>query len=104
MIRLRKLLTDSTKARRNRCNILNIQITILTWLVEFVGFFGIVLGSMVLGHENKIVTFCLQTASMIIYFIILPYIFLINETSHLKHVIVDSHWYRKFMNLFDGQK
>ena len=103
MFRMRNLLTDSTKARRHRSNILNIHITILTWVVEFIGFFGIVLGSVILGHGNAIVTFSLQSFSMFLYFVILPYIFLINETAHLKLVIVDNYWYIKFINMFNFQ-
>ena len=100
MFRLRKLLADSTKDRRNRCNILNIQIAILAWFVEFIGFLGIVIGSVVLGHGNMVVTFCLQTFSMSLYFIILPYIFLVNEQSSLKSTIADSNLYRRFIDIF----
>lgn len=100
MFRLRKLMADSTKDRRNRCNTLNIQIAILAWFVEFTGFFGIVLGSVILGHGNMVVTFSLQSFSMSLYFIILPYIFLINEQSSLKSTIADSNFYRKFTERF----
>ena len=100
MFRLRKLMAESTKDRRNRCNILNIQIAILAWFVEFAGFLGIVIGSVVLGHGDLIVTFSLQTFSMSIYFIILPYIYLINEQSNLKSVIADCSLYRKFTERF----
>ena len=100
MFRLRKLMAESTKDRRNRCNILNIQIAILAWLVEFIGFLGIVLGSVILGHGDLLVTFSLQTFSMSIYFIILPYIYLINEQSNLKSTIADSNFYLKFTERF----
>ena len=100
MFRLRKLLDDKTKARRNRCNILNIQIAILAWFVEFIGFLGIVIGSVILGHGNLVVTFSLQTFSMSLYFIILPYIFLVNEQSTQKCAIADSNWYRRFLEIF----
>ena len=100
MFRLRKLMAESTKDRRNRCNILNIQIAILAWFVEFIGFLGIVLGSVILGHGDLLVTFSLQTFSMSIYFIILPYIYLINEQSNLKSTIADSNFYLKFTERF----
>ena len=100
MFRLRKLMAESTKDRRNRCNVLNIQITILAWFVEVIGFLGIVIGSFILGHGDLLVTFSLQTFSMSIYFIILPYIFLINEQSNLKSTIADSNFYRKLTERF----
>ena len=100
MFRLRKLMAESTKDRRNRCNILNIQIAILAWFVEFIGFLGIVIGSVILGHGDLLVTFSLQTFSMSIYFIILPYIYLINEQSNLKSTIADSNFYLKFTKRF----
>ena len=100
MFRLRKLMADSTKDRRNRCNTLNIQIAILAWFVEFIGFCGIVLGTVILGHGNMVVTFSLQSFSMSLYFIILPFIFLINEQSSLKSTIADSNFYRKFTERF----
>ena len=93
-------MAESTKDRRNRCNILNIQIAILAWFVEFIGFLGIVIGSVILGHGDLLVTFSLQTFSMSIYFIILPYIYLINEQSNLKSTIADSNFYLKFTERF----
>ena len=97
MTRLRKLLSNSSKAGRNRRNILNIHITVLAWLAEFFGFLACIFGSFILGHKNSTVTMCLQTFSMTIYIIILPCIILINS-SEVKDQIVDSNWYMEFIN------
>ena len=102
MVRLRQLLADSSKARRHRRNILNIQITILAWLVEFFGFFTIFLGSFILGHQNSIITMSLQTLTDFLYFIILPCILLINDPD-FKTNIVESSCYTKLLNLFHCQ-
>ena len=81
MIKLKNLLDDSTKARRLRRIYLNIQITFLTWLVEFLGFFMVFLGSFILGYKNSIVTFCLQTATCLIYIAVVPGMYLVNGNS-----------------------
>ena len=99
MVKLSKLLSKSSKSRRHRRNILNIQITILAWLVEFIGFFLIVLGSLILRHQNSIVTLSLQTFTFTLYFIIVPSVFLIND-SHFKGIIIESNWYISFLNIF----
>ena len=92
ILRLKKILSRSSKARRHRRNLLNIQITTLAWFVEFLGFYTFLLGSFILGHTNTYVTFLLQVLTTILNFILLPCIFLINN-SQFKAVIVDSNWY-----------
>ena len=98
MKRLNTLLSDSSKARRNRRNSLNIQIAFLAWLVEFLGFFLTVLGSHILGHKDSVVTMIMQILSMIIFMIILPCIILINS-EYVKTEIVESNWYLSFLAL-----
>ena len=99
MKKLKKLLNESSKDRRHRRNNLNIQITILAWIVEFLGFLMIFLGSFILGHDNSLTTLCLQTLTLIVYFIALPSTFLLNG-SKLKDKIVDSSTYITFSKLF----
>ena len=102
MKRLRKLLDESTKDRRHRRVLLNIHITTLTWLIEFSGFFFVVLGGFFLGHENDTVTFILQTLSLIFFFIIQPCAIWINDST-LKGTILESEWYSSFLDYFDCQ-
>ena len=102
MKRLRKQLDESTKDRRHRRVLLNIQITTLTWLIEFSGFFCTVLGGFILGHENDTVTFILQTLSLIFFFIIQPCAIWINDSS-LKGTILESEWYSSFLGYFNCQ-
>ena len=84
MKRLPKLLSKSSKARRRRQHLLNIQITTLAWIAEFLGFFVIFLGSFILGHENAVVTLSLQTLTMIIFFIACPSVYLINSSKDIE--------------------
>ena len=100
MVRLRKLLADSSKARRHRRKILNVQITFVAWLAESVGFLVIFLGTFILGHENNIFNFFMQSLTLIIYFNILPSIFLIND-SDIKSIIVDSNVYGTILTIFN---
>ena len=59
----------------------------------------IFLGSFILGHDNSLTTLCLQTLTLIVYFIALPSTFLLNG-SKLKDKIVDSSSYITFSKLF----
>ena len=92
MVKLKKLLTESCKARRLRRIYLNIQITSLTWFVELIGFFVIILGSFIIGYTNTYLTLCFQTISECIYTAIVPGMYLVNSTSS-KDQINDSSFY-----------
>ena len=102
MIKLRKILSDSSKNERHRHNLFNIHITFLGWLVEFVGIFVIILGSFILGHSSPFTTLILQTLTITIYFNILPLVFLINH-SDLKSDIADSKYYYRILEFFNSQ-
>ena len=92
MFKLRKILDDSSKARRHRRINLNIQITFLSWIMEVLGFFFPFLGLFVLGHGNVLVNHLLQTITALFYFAIVPSMYLINS-SDFKAYIVDSQFY-----------
>ena len=102
MIKLRKLLPDSSKKQRCKRNVLNIQITILSWLVEFLGFLTVVLGTAIIGHENAVVTMTFQCISMLFYSVLVPCTILVNSTD-VKDYITESEWYLKFINLLGCQ-
>ena len=96
------MLDNSSIFRRHRRIMLNIHITFLAWAIEFFGFFIIFLGTFVLGHENNIVNFSLQTLTIIVYFNILPCVFLAN-ISDSKDWAAESPWYEKFLKMFNCQ-
>ena len=99
MIKLRKLLSSTSRSRRNRKNILNIQITILSWLVEFTGFLLVFLGSFILRRKDSIVTGSMQTFTFFVYFVMVPSVFLVNDP-YIKGVIVESKWYIWLLDFF----
>ena len=100
MVKLHKLLTDSSKARRHLRRVLNIHITLLAWFVEFVGFFVFVLGSYLLGEKSSLTTFILQMLSYAINFIIVPCIFLVNN-DQFKTNLIESKWYQALIQKFN---
>ena len=94
------MLKYTSIVQRHRRIILSIHITFLAWVIEFVGFFIIFLGTFLLGHENNIVNFSLQTLTIIVYFNLLPCIFLLN-TSEFKDLAVGSSRYGECLRLFN---
>ena len=99
MMRLKKILSDASKNRRSRRNILSIQITILGWLVELLGFLTLAIGSFILGHENSNVTMIMQVITMIWYAILLPCTILVNS-SEVKDRIAESQLYQALFHMF----
>ena len=81
---------------------INIHITFLAWLVELLGGLTLVVGTHILGHENNIVNFSMHTLGHFINFVILPCIFLIND-SDLKGEIIESNWYNTILNICNCQ-
>ena len=98
-MRLKKILSDASKNGRSRRNILSIQITILGWLVELLGFLTLAIGSFILGHENSKVTMMMQVITMIWYAIFLPCTILVNSTE-VKDRIAESELYQALFNMF----
>lgn len=93
------MLPDSSKNRRSRRNVLSINITILGWLVELLGFLTVAIGSFILGHENSNVTLIMQVLTMLFYDILLPCTILVNS-SEVKDKIAESQLYLTIFNKF----
>ena len=102
MITLKNILSSTSKSRRHRRTILNIAITMFAWIVEFLGFFVVLLGTHVLGHENNVVNLTLQTLTNLIYFIIIPSVLFINE-SYYKDLVVESPLYTQMLRQLNLQ-
>ena len=102
MIKLKTLLPDASKNKRSRRIVLNIQITILGWLVEVFGCLTVAVGVYIVGHGNGTVTLTLQICSMILYGILLPCSILINS-SEVKDYIEESDNYARVVKWFGCQ-
>ena len=96
------MLNDSSVQRRHQRIMLNIHISFLAWLTEFLGFFLMFLGMYVVGHENNIVTYSMQTLTLIVYFNLLPSILLMNS-SEFKDFVSESPMYERFLSLLNWQ-
>ena len=96
------MLNDSSVQRRHQRIMLNIHISFLAWLTEFLGFFLMFLGMYVVGHENNIVTYSMQALTLIVYFNLLPSVLLMNS-SEFKDFASESLLYERFLNLFNWQ-
>jgi hypothetical protein len=57
------------------------QMTFLAWVVEFLGFVFILLGIFIIGKNNNIITFVIQTVTALLIFILVPSTYLINNSS-----------------------
>ena len=101
--KLRKLLSDSSKDIRHRRHLIQIHVTILEWLTEFMGFVLIFLGSYILGHGDAVVTLILQSLTIFIYFHVVPCIYLIND-SDLKANFAETKVYFNFLKLFKSER
>ena len=67
------------------------------------GFFLIILGSFILGNGNAVVTLILQSFTLLIFFNILPCIYLIND-SDFKANFAETEIYFKFLRFFKCEK
>ena len=99
---LKNLLSNSSKNRRGRRNILCIQITFFGWLVEVIAFLTFAVGVYIFGHGNSIITLSLQTLTMTFYSIFLPCTILINGND-VKAYIVETNWYFFLLDFFGCQ-
>ena len=97
MAKLSKLLAKSSKIRRNRRILLNIQITIIAWSVEVIAAFIAAMIFLTPYGENK--EAILGLISDVMYLIILPSIYLINSHD-FKNEIVGSKLYLTFADRF----
>ena len=97
MVRLRNLLSDRGKARRNRRILLNMQVSFLAWLLEFIG--GLIIVLMIFLPQENDMTRGLNLLTGVFFLIIVPSAYLINGAD-VKSAIVDSKPYLAFINTF----
>ena len=96
MEKLRKLLSKSSKIRRNRRLLLNIQVQFLAWLLEVIS--AIIAILMFFSPFSLASTFA-NHFSAIGCFVLVPSMYLVN-CCELKTIVVQNPWYIKFTNKF----
>ena len=98
MRNLRKLLSTSSKIRRNRQRLLNLQIQIFVWLIEF--FSGLIFCIWLLVPRHKdILDNVVHLFSTTIYYVIIPSIYTINNDD-FKSSILENNLYITFTNKY----
>ena len=97
MTKLKKLLANSSKIRRNRRKLLNLQIQIFAWLVEF--FSGLIFLIVVSVPRHSISTNVVGLYNNFIYWVFIPCIYLMNNDD-FKSRVTENHLYIAFTNRF----
>ena len=97
MVKLRKLLSDSSKIRRRRCIFLSMNITIISWLTECIG--SVAMTFMIYYPQENRTNRVLLCFIISIYFIIVPCTYLMNS-SDVKNRIVENRIYLAITNMF----
>ena len=93
------MLSDNSKARRRKLNNVNIKVTFIAWLIEFIGSFVPALILKIVGHEQVGIS-AGEILRSSIYFVLLPLVYLINS-SDLKAAIVDESWFHAIRGIFN---
>ena len=97
MTNLKKLLSTSSKIRRNRRKLLNLQIQIFAWLIELSS--GLIFLIAISVPMHTISTDVVGLYMNFIYWVAIPGIYLINNDD-LKSWLTANHLYIKFSNRF----
>ena len=97
MLKLKNLLSDNLKITRHRRFVLGLQITILTWIVELIASFIIILVVLIgMSKESKVEEIVVRELVVCVYTVILPGIVIIRD-SELKEYILQNRWYIKVL-------
>ena len=97
MTKLKKLLANSSKIRRNRRRLLNLQIQIFAWLVEF--FSGLIFVVAVSQLRHTILLDVVGLYTNFIYWVVIPGIYLMNNDD-FKSWVTENQLYIEFTNRF----
>ena len=96
------MLSENTKARRRKLNNVNIKVTFIAWLLEFIGSLVPPLILKTVGHEQVGIG-AGEILRSSFYFVLLPLAYLINS-SELKAAIVDENWFHAISRIFNRTK
>ena len=97
MTSLKKLLSTSSKIRRNRRKLLNLQIQVFAWLVELSS--GLIFLIAISVPMHTISTDAVALYMNFIYWVAIPGIYLMNNND-LKSWVTENHLYIEFTNRF----
>lgn len=97
MENLKNLLGKSAKIKRNRRVLLNIQVQVLAWLMEFLtAVFALI---MLFLPFAKLATMLANHFAVFGYCVLVPSVYLLNN-DHLKNSMLQNKWYLAFTRIF----
>ena len=93
------LLSKKSKARRRKLSDVNIKVTFIAWLMEFLALFVTAVIPTLFGH-GQVAHAALQIFTHLFYFVLLPFCYLVNS-SDTKNAIVDESWFHAIRGIFN---
>ena len=100
MFTLRKLLTKNSKIYRNRRLLLNLQLSFIAWIAEFIG--GLIGALILLLPFANVSSRLKQIFTDLVYFVILPMIYMANGED-TKSSLLENNLYLKFSDFVFNQ-
>ena len=100
MVKFKKILPDDQKVLRHRRLLLNIQITILTWMFELcLSCLALVVTLIGIDKHNRLGEFFAKESIQFLFTVFLPAVALVND-SELKDSILQNDWYIGILDKF----
>ena len=93
------MLSEKSKARRRKLSDVNIKVTFIAWLMEFLALFVAASIPTMFGH-GQVAHAVWQILTHWFYFVLLPFCYLINS-SDTKNAIVDDNWFHAIRGIFN---
>ena len=100
---MKNLLSEQYRNRRARLCQVNIKVNLIVWLVEFFGCMTMAIDFLLIGSRRPLATALLGTLTLLCYFILLPFTFLINCSTGINK-IVDENWVDALMVHFKSDE
>ena len=98
-------MSEESKQKRRRRNVINLQMTIIAWSLEFVtGLVNLLIGVKTSNPESNVdfIT-CMVIIDGFLNFIIIPSSYILNN-DELKIAIIESGWFQYFRQLISSNK
>ena len=92
-------MSDKSRIRRRKLFDVNIKITFIVWLTEFIGSLLLVFIPKIFGH-GQIGTEAGFALSVTFYFVLLPFLYMVNNDD-VKNTIADDSWFHAIRGIFN---
>ena len=96
---LKDSLSDRSRRRRKRQYNVSVKVTFMFWLVETIGCLCIVVGTLIIGKKNIILTSIMQSITYLSFAVLVPLTYLLSF-SDIKEKITDADWSTALRDFF----